>query len=632
MGIKSPRQRLIIRSAAIFGVLVLIGFGASLRSLVSVQFIHGEVFRAKAELNQIVDELIPAKRGTIYDCNGRVLAQSASVWKIYINPKKIAALENEGMREELIEKLSAILEVDAEKVRKLTYQDKLEYAEVKTKVEFDKKEEIVQLRQERYYKNPGDKEDKGIPYSYVVGIRDDEKRYYPYGNFASGIIGFCGADGGSFGLEKSCDALLKGTPGRMTTVKNAGNDTIPFQLETIHPVQQGANLMLTIDEHIQNYLESDLDEALISTQGKGAYGIVMDVKTGAILAMAGAPGYDLNEPEVLTDKALEEQIKQIQDPDERSVQRNAACFAQWTDYCTQKTYEPGSVFKVFVTAAAMEEKAWSMTEGYTCTGSIHVKDRTIACHVHSGHGTQNLPQALINSCNPFFVTVGLRLGVDKFYKYFEAFGFTEKTGIEIDETAPVKGNTYHIKEKMSSVELASSSFGQSFEVTPLQMITAVSAIANGGKLMKPYLVAKQLDDAGNIVSVNQPYVRRQVISATTAATLSDMMVEVVDQSPVGKANVPGYRVAGKSGTAEKLGEKDSYVASFTSFAPADDPKIAVLILVDEPVGQIYGGWVAAPIAADIVGKTLKYMNVEPKYTAEDLAEMKRESETSAAVN
>ncbi len=617
MAVRTPRRRLFLRCATVLSVLVFAGFGASVASLVRVQFVQGEEYRAKAELRQLLDESITPKRGTIYDINGKILAESASVWKIYINPKKIDQLNNEGLREELINKLSGLLDIDKETVREATYKEKMEYWEVKKKVEFDEKEKIVSLREESY-KNPDDQSGKAIPYKYVVGIRTDEKRYYPNGTLASAVIGFCGVDGGSYGLEKSCDDLLSGTPGRMVTVKDAGNDAIPFQLENVHSAKNGANLVLTIDTHIQHYLENGLTEVYNKSKAAGAYGIVMDVQTGAILAMAGKPDYDLNSPETLTNKALADEIAEIVDLEQRKNEYKKEKEKQWLNYCTQWTYEPGSVFKPIVSAAAIEEKLWSLGETYNCTGRISILDTSFPCHERSGHGFLNLSQALAKSCNTFFITLGQRLGIDVFREYFEAFGFMEKTGIELNESRTAAGVTYHTTKKFGKVQLASSSFGQSFEVTPLQMITATAAIANGGKLMQPYIVARQLDDGGNIILATQPSVKRQVVSATTATTVTDMMEVVVTSGSGKNAYVPGYRVAGKTGTSQKLNKPGFYVGSFACFAPADDARIAVLILVDEPQGEVGGSRIAAPIAREVVDSTLKYLNVVPKYSQSEL--------------
>ena len=345
----------------------------------------------------------------------------------------------------------------------------------------------------------------------------------------------------------------------------------------------------------------------------------MDVNTGAILAMASMPNYDLNNPQSLTDSEREA-LEAYEDAAEKSKARNGMLYSKWRNFIVSDSYEPGSVFKIITAAACLEENVATLETTYSCSGKIQVSDWTIKCHRREGHGMQNFQQGLMNSCNPFFITVGQKLGAEKFYEYFEAFGFTEKTGIDLPaESTPVAGVTYHGLDQMGIVELSSSSFGQSFQVTPIQMITAMSAIANGGKLMQPYLIAKELDENGNVIKETKPVVKRQVVSEKTAQTVSQMMEAVVSIGTGKNAYVSGYRVAGKTGTSQKLGHKGKYVSSFGCFAPADNAEIAILILVDEPVGQINGGQICAPVAAQVIEKTLEYLNVERQYTEKELA-------------
>lgn len=631
MAVKSARKRLLMRSAFVLSLLVIAGFGASIFSLVKIQFVHGEEYRAKALLSQLSDKNYDAQRGKITDIKGNVLAESADVWKIYINPKRIAEIkteeEREAIREKLAEALSVTLKVDKQKILKLTKLKNSEYAVVKSRVEFKEKEIIADLRGDNDYKLTDEQKaakKQDIKYKMYVGIQKDTKRYYQYKNSASAAIGFIGADGsGSTGIEQYYNSALTGLPGRTLTAENINSDVIPYEFQNIYEAKQGVNLVLTIDQRIQNYLEDALKKVYEDKNltPQGAYGIVMDVKTGAILAMAGKPDYDLNNPYKITDEKLSVEIGKIADKKTKETQFIAAQQAQWRNFAVSYTYEPGSVFKIVTASAAVEEKAWSMTETYTCTGSKKVADRIMSCHLHSGHGTQNLREAFKNSCNPFFITVGQRLGADKFFKYFEAFGFTEKSGIDLpNEANPVADVTYHSLSSLqnSIVQLSSSSFGQSFEVTPIQVITATAAIANGGKLMRPYIVAKELDENDKVLSVTQPYVRRQVVSETTAATVTDMMQYVVKKGSGKNGGVIGYRVAGKTGTSEKLTKDGAYIASFSCFAPADEPEIAVLIIIDEPTGQVGGSVVAAPVAAEVVENTLKYLDVEPVYSAEEL--------------
>lgn len=629
MKVRSPRQKLTLRAIVVLCVLVLFGFGTSVASLARVQLKHADEYRSKAERNQLLDTKVPARRGTIYDANGKILAQSAAVWKVYINPK---GLSSDAMLDSVAEQLSEILGVDKQEVLDKGKDRTRQYVLIKSGVEYKQKEAIVALRS-----TPFEEDGEKTYYRMVIGIEDDVKRYYPYGSFACAVLGFTGIDGdGRAGLEMYYESALAGTPGRILTARNGNNDVMPMYNQTVYEAKPGANLVLTIDEVIQRHLEKGLAKVYEQSEGQGAYGIVMDVQTGAVLAMAGLPNYDLNDPYTVTDKNLLARIETAAE-DEKNAEFRKAQFAQWRNFTVNDTYEPGSVFKIITASAALEEKVWSMTETYTCHGSITVRDRRISCHDQGGHGTQNITQALVNSCNPFFITVGQRLGVDMFFEYFEGFGLTERTEIDLPgESVPVAGRGKHFlpKEEMSIVELSSSSFGQSFQVTPIQIISAASAIANGGKLMRPYVVAKTIDDDGNILSQTEPYVRRRVIAESTARTVTTMMEQVLLSGSGRNGYVEGYRVAGKSGTAEKLKkaedeQKNAYIASYVCFAPADDARIAVLIMIDEPVGQIYGSRLAAPIAGQVIKDTLIYLNVEPRYTRNDTEHLATEAPSVA---
>jgi len=652
MAVRSPRQKLLMRCVIVLSLLAVAGFGACIFSIINIQFVHGEVYRAKAQLGQTLDEQIPAERGKIYDVNGKVLAQSADVWKIYINPKRINAIDDplmrEKVRENVAEQLSTILHMDKNKVLQLTLSAKSEYAMVKGQVEFAKKEAIANIMEENAEQSIAKRAAKSTaksttqsttnsttnvatnsattnantdnkPYKLYIGIQTDEKRYYTYNNLAASVIGFCGTDGGSLGIEQYFNSILAGKPGRLLTVKDALGNEIPFQQKTVEPAVQGTNIYLTIDEVIQSYLEKSLKKVYGDSKAKGTYGIVMDVKTGAVLAMASEPDFNLNTPYNLVDGKLSKELNKITDVNTRSDQISNAQLAQWRNFAVSYSYEPGSVFKIFTASAAIEEKTWSLRQTYFDTGSINVDGQIIHCHNTAGDGKENLLLGLENSCNPFFIKVGQSLGAEKFFKYFDAFGFTEQSGIDLPgEAVPAEGDggTYHSLANLenSNIELASSSFGQSFKLTPIQVITATSAIANGGMLMRPYIVAKETDDQGNIISETQPYVRRQAISQSTASTVAGMMEKVVFKGLGKMASHTGYDIAGKSGTSEKLDEKGkkAVVASFSCFAPATDAKIAVLIVIDEPTkGSTAGGMIAAPAAADVIANTLRYMNIAP---------------------
>lgn len=623
----SPKKRLFYRALVVFVLLSVGIFGVTGINLARIQLIDSDQYKEQAEQNQLHDTEIAAERGIIYDTNMTVLAKSASVWKVYIKPNNI---ENEDFKNDVCRELAEITGVELEDIKDKADKSQYAYLVVKRQIEFDEKQKITDLLKDYYsYTVHEEKSDgtiksveKKIYYSSAVGIDPDVKRYYPYGTLASNLIGFTGTDDiGRSGVELKYDSTLTGTPGRIITAQNGKSDVMSQEFETVYDAVQGTSLVLTIDEVIQRYLEDSLEQVYYDSKGIGAYGIIMDVDTGAILAMASMQNYDLNNPQSLSEEeqaALEEEYP---DKAERSAARNNLLYSRWRNFIVSDSYEPGSVFKIITAAAALEENAVD-TEAMicTCTGKIQVSDRTIKCHKRDGHGTQTLKQGLMNSCNPLFITVGQKLGAEKFYEYFEAFGFTEKTGIDLPaESAPVAGVTYHSLESMGIVELSSSSFGQTFQATPIQMITAISAIANGGKLMTPYLVQKQLDESGNVIKETQPNVRRQVVSAQTASTVADMMEGVVTSGTGKNAYVAGYRVAGKTGTSQKIGtSKGEYVASFGCFAPANDPEIAVLILVDEPQGQINGGQICTPVAAQVVEKTLEYMGVERQYTDKEI--------------
>ncbi len=416
------------------------------------------------------------------------------------------------------------------------------------------------------------------------------------------------------------DETLTGVSGRIITAKNARQGSMSSDYATTYDAKPGESLVLTVDEVIQYYLEQSLAQAMVDTGAKYAYGIVMDVKTGAVLGMTSKPDFDLNNPRRISNQTLADTIAAIVDEKQRAQDTSNALFAQWRNRSISDTYEPGSVFKTVVAAGALEEGVVDLNTTFTCTGGIQVANNYQKCWKHGGHGHEDLTQGLMNSCNPFFITIGQKLGKDNFYKYFDAFGFTEKTGIDLPaEANPVAGKTYHALEKMGISELSSSSFGQTFQVSPIQMITAINTIANGGKLMQPYVVDARLDADGNVVQKTEPTMKRQVVSEKTASAVAGMMEQVVSVGTGKNAYVAGYHVAGKTGTSEKIGIEGAYIASFSGFAPADNPQISILIAIDEPVGAHGGGAVAAPIAGVLLEKILTYLNIEPQYEDKEIS-------------
>lgn len=603
------------RAALALVIIMIAGFGLSIGRLGYVMLYRGEEFKTKAETQQLSDATVPAQRGVIYDRNMSVLAQSASAWRISLNAQEISKV-SASVKQDVYSTLTSALGVTKEYL-----DERISYGYnsvlVKSKVEKEAKDKIEALTKKKYV----DSENETQSYGNLVYIDEDVKRYYPYSTLASQILGFTGTDNnGIAGIEAYYDSTLTGVDGRIISARGNSTDA-DIEYKSVYEAKQGKSLVLTVDETIQRYLENALSSCYETSKAASCTGIVMDVKTGAILAMSTKADYDPNDPFTVYDKKTMESINKIANQEDRNSAEKNAMYVQWNNRAITDTYEPGSVFKVITMAAGLEENVVKYDEKFTCTGSIRVADRTYNCHNTAGHGTQTLTEGLMNSCNPYFITIGQRLGVDTFYKYFEAFGFTEKTGIDLpDEIAPQVGLNIFSKDKMTTINLASSSFGQSFEITPIQMITAINAIANDGKLMQPYLVSKTLDNNGNVVSTKEPVVKRQVVSESTSEKIMASMEQVALNGTAKNAYVAGYRVGGKTGTSDKLRDHiGEVVASFAGVAPTDDPEITVLIVVDEPEGATGGGAVAAPVAGEVIEKTLAYLNVERRYNDSEKA-------------
>lgn len=603
-------------------------FGVCIFALARIQIVRGDYFREKAANNQLHDTVIAAERGVIYDTNMNPLAESTSVKKIYVNPSLIG--DNADVRETIVKTLSGILDISEESVRKKCSMTSYKYMEIKTKVEYDDADKVAEFMK-TYYKVKDEKGNESkIYYNYYIGIDPDVKRYYSKPFFASCILGFIGTENsGLAGLESEYNTDLTGVPGRIITAQNGGLNasSMPIEYKSVYDAQQGNSLVLTINEYIQNYLESALQQAYIDTKCETALGIVMETKTGAILGMAsrGKGYYDLSSPWKVVNESKAKEIEAISDTKERRAALEEAQYSQWKNICVSETYEPGSVFKIITASALLEEDLVPMNETFSCTGSVVAAGSKYNCHRHQGHGVQTLREAIKNSCNPFFITRGLRLGIDGFNKYFEAFGFLERTGVDL----PSETNSIYYKiDNMILSNVASASFGQTFQITPMQMIAACNAIANDGRLMRPYVVKKVIDSGGNVIHETKPEAKRQVISKKTSETMRDLMEGVVKEGTGKNAYVAGYRVAGKTGTSEKVSQKTSegisstFWASFTCFAPANDPEITMIIIIDSPVGAHGGGAIAAPVAGEVLSGALEYLNIEPQYTGEELADLK----------
>ena len=598
------------RTLIVLIVMVALGFGLIVVSLIRLQLVDGAELQKAAVDQQLRDTTISAQRGTIYDRNMKPLAQSATVWKVVLAPAYIDK-DDETLRRKLSTGLADILGLDAEDIYKRT-EGTSYYDVLKTKVETDVKDRLVQFIEENDLGN-------------TIQLQEDYKRYYPFGSFASTILGFTGTDGqGLAGLEAYHDEYLSGTAGRLVTAKNAVGTDMPFQYEQKVEAQDGYNLVLTIDEVVQHYLEQALEEGVENNKVENrATGIVMNVKTGEIVAMAVKGDYDPNNPFVIADEEERARIAELPEEEQQEA-TSAALQAQWRNKAVSDTYYPGSVFKMVTLSMALEENVATEETTFTCTGSyVPVQgERAINCHNTSGHGTQTLVQGTMNSCNPFFIYLGQLLGTETFFDYFEAFGFTQKTGIDLPGEASTKG-LYHDRD-MSLMDLAVESFGQNFSITPIQMITACAAIANGGYLVQPHVVSQIVDNDGNIIKTADTTVKRQVISEETSKRVSKILQENATSGTAKNGYVAGYRIAGKTGTSEKVGadgkvgSDNKYIASYCGFAPADDPQYAVLVFFDEPTGDsYYGGAVAGPVFAKIMEEILPYLNVETKYTEDE---------------
>lgn len=603
---KGMRKRL-------FQIGVFVVAGAVLLSgwIFRQSIVRGAEARSVAEDQQTRDVVIDANRGTIYDINGNVLAQSATVWNVVLSPNDISgnadkianSIEGdftiEQMKDLLATGLSEILGVEEQEIRDRCEKNNY-YEIVKRQIDSATKDALITWLDENDVT--------------CVSTLETSKRSYPYNNLASTVIGFTNNDNqGAYGLEAQYNSYLSGTPGRLVASKNALGRDMPYSYEKNYEAVDGKGIVLTLDLNVQHFLEDALDNVITQHHPDNrTCGIVMNVKTGEILAMATKEDFNLNDPYTITDPDTLAQLSTLSG-EEYEKARNDAWYRTWKNKAITELYEPGSVFKVVTGSAALEEKVISMDSTFNCVGRYNFNIpgvKPISCWKPAGHGTLDLTRAFVNSCNPAFITIGQRLGIDAFYRYFKAYGLTERTGIDL----PSESNSYTLGyEQYGVVELASASFGQSNKITPIQMLTAFCASINDGKLMQPHVVKQLLDSEGNVEQTIEPVVKRQVISAETSAQLRQMLEAVVSVN--GNGAVAGYRILGKTGTGEKLDDHNEIatkrVSSMIGAAPADDPEVAVLIMVDEPTsGQVYGSVVAAPAISEVMADLLPYLNVQ----------------------
>ncbi|MDE6833989.1 MAG: PASTA domain-containing protein [Ruminococcus sp.] len=618
--------------------------------LVAINFFNisvnqNEKYQAMANDQHFGSILISAHRGSIYDSKGATLAKSASVYKVFLDPKQfkkeLESLQEsidkrnekklkgeykaeydedgneknplpesaEAFRNEAINILSAKLGITPEKVTKAMEANN-QYSILQDQVEKPIADEVLQFFSQ---------------YELIsLNVEEDTKRYYPHNELAASVIGFTSSGGeGMYGVEAYYDDYLAGVDGRTISAKDSNGNELPYRYSKTYSAKNGDDVYLTIDSDIQYCLEENLEELVSQFEVKNrACAILMNAKTGAIYGMATNPSFNLNEPYEVADPLAQQRISALTGDEATRAIANAR-EAQWKNKCITEIYEPGSVFKVITSSAAIEENLINLeSDTFYCSGSVSIPGAApIHCHDWNGHGTQTFQQALTNSCNPAFMEIGERLGIEKFCYYYEAFGLKERTGIDL----PAEGIGIGFEpEDMSQVDLLVSAFGQGDTLTPIEMITSYCAAINGGYLLEPYVVEKVIDEDGNIVLKNERTVRRQVISEDTSKKVRTALGKVVSESSSGNVKIKGYAIGGKSGTSERLSlDRDEYGASYVCFTPVDDPEIVLLVLADMPNSDIgyYGSVVAVPTARHILEDVLPYLGYYPEYTEEEVAEL-----------
>ena len=544
-----------------------------------IMLFKAEEYQNMAYEQQTRDRLIAPKRGSILDRNGNGIAVTESVSAVSVIH---AQIENE---EETAKALSEILELDYEDVLE-DVKENVALKRIKSKVDNETAAEIRELNL------PG------------VMIDEDVERTYPYYTLAASVIGFVGKDNqGIIGLESKYEEYLKGEPGKIMTLTDSRGRRVSDAEERVEPIN-GENLVTSIDVVIQQYAEQEIAAAVEAKNAKSGVIIVMNPQNGEIYAMANYPTFDLNEPFTINDEELAAMWDTF-----TAEEQNEYLNQMWRNKAINDTYEPGSTFKIVTASTGLEEGVITPESTFNCTGSMVVGGRTIKCWRYPRtHGTQTFAEGVRNSCNPVFMAVAERIGADTFYDYMIKFGFAEKTGIDLNGEAV---GILHKKEDIGPVELATMSFGQTFQITPIQLLRAAAAVVNGGKLITPHFAIKTVDDNGFTVNTFEWPEGEQVISEETSATMREILESVVAEGTGNKAQVEGYRIGGKTATSQKLPRgSGKYIASFMSFAPADDPQVMALVLIDEPEGVYYGGTVAGPVMRDLLTNILPYLNIE----------------------
>ena len=586
-----------LRARLLCAVLAVVCLGGLLLRLAVLMLRDPDGYARRAADQQLRGTTLPAARGEIYSADGTLLAASETCWTIRAAPREL----DDALVQPAAAALSEILELD--------YADTLQKLSVRTSNDC--------LLARRVGREAADAVRDWCLAQGAAGIqiRQDTKRVYPEGDFLGGVLGFTDVDNaGLWGLELRYNDVLTGQNGRILTAKNAWGYDMPTHYQTLVEAVPGSSLTLTIDANIQHWLESALAAAVQEHHvAQRGVGIVMDVNSGAVLAMSCQPDYDPNRPRYLINSTVREQVNALQG-EQRSAALQAAQQAQWRNKAISDLYEPGSVFKLITAAAALDTGCCRPTDRFTCAGKISVAGTRFRCANGHIHGSETFAQGLAVSCNPCFIQIGARLGKENFCRYFEAFGLRTATGIDLP--GEVRRSEYYTADRMGPVELASCAFGQSSKISYLQMLTAVCAVVNGGRLMQPYLVQRITAPDGNFTDTAPKFVR-QVISEETSRTMCELMAGVVTSGTGKNAALAGYRVGGKSGTSQKLDSKNegARIASFVAVAPIDDPKLAVLVCLDEPHSwTTSGGALSAPVCAEVLEKALPYLGIAPQYT------------------
>ena len=648
------RFRTKIVMTSVFFVLFAVVAG----NFFKISVVENEKYQEMANDQHFGSITLSAHRGSIYDSKGNTLAKSASVYKVFLDPKQFRddmdtlqksidkrnsekaagtytpKYDKEGneldvlpesldaFRSETVTFLALKLGISEEKV-KTAMEENTQYSVLQDQVEKPVADEVLD-----YFNNVG---------FISLNVEEDTKRYYPQNDLAASVIGFTVGDGsGAYGVEAYYDEYLSGHDGKTISAKDSNGNELPYRYSKTYAPQDGGDVYLTIDMNIQYYLEKHLQEMNKKFGVKNrSCAILMNAKTGAIYGMATAPTFDLNQPYEISDETIKAQLAALTDEDEKTQLTSEEREKQWKNKCITEIYEPGSVFKVVTSASAIEENLIDLkNDSFFCSGQVTLEGAyyPIKCHNTNGHGAQTFQEALTHSCNPAFMEIGARLGIDKFCYYFDAFGLAEKTGIDL----PAESSGIGFQpDKMTNVDLAVSSFGQGETITPIEMITSYCATINGGYLLKPYVVDKVVDEDGNVILKNERTVKRQVVSEETSETMRTVLKNVVTDNGGGNVTIKGYSIGGKSGTSQRLSvtekgqtangkeedaDEQEYGASYVCFTPAEDPEIILLVLADMPDKSIayYGSQVAVPTARDILTDVLPYLGISPVYSDDEL--------------